>query len=274
VRTLWIAPLLVAVLAFGVAGWALAEERGRLAPAGPGDVIGPEPTTPPVGPAQAPRPDPPASSPLWSAAAPPAGPPAVDPGGPVAGPLRTLVPDDPKYANPAGNPDPAGAVQVSPPVSVIVPAIDVLAPVDPLATDPHGVIEVPADPDRTGWWVGGPEPGEPGAAVVLGHVDSWQGPGVFAALHTLAVGDEVRVLREDGSVAVFAVTGGRLYGKDEFPTDRVYGWRDPQPALRLVTCGGAFDRATRSYEANFVVYATLSHVEPAPAAPPGPRPLS
>lgn len=259
---LWVAPLLVAVMAFGVAGWALAEEQGRVAPPGADDVIGPgEPSLPTRSPAVVAAQGPPVV--LWSAPTPPTHP--AGPRRPV-GPLRTTVPavEDP-------TPEPGDPVlpQVSPPIRVDLPAIGVAAAVDPLATDAQGVIEVPQDPDRTGWWVGGPEPGEPGAAVVLGHVDSWQGPAVFAALHTLAVDDEVRITRADGSVAVFAVTGGQLYGKDDFPTDRVYGWRDPHPALRLVTCGGSFDRATRSYEANFVVYASLSHIEPAPGAPAG-----
>jgi hypothetical protein len=42
--------------------------------------------------------------------------------------------------------------------------------------------------------------------------------------------------------------------KDDFPTELVYGSTD-EPTLRLVTCGGSFDRGARSYVANIIVYA-------------------
>jgi hypothetical protein len=92
--------------------------------------------------------------------------------------------------------------------------------------------------------------------VVLGHVDSRSGPGVFAELHTLDVGDEVEVARADGSVARFAVTGVETYRKDAFPGELVYGSQDGR-TLQLVTCGGDFDRAAGSYLSNVVVSAAL-----------------
>jgi hypothetical protein len=79
---------------------------------------------------------------------------------------------------------------------------------------------------------------------------------VFAALHELAPGDEVSVVRSDGSTAVFAVTQVAQYDKDAFPTDAVYGDLD-HAGLRLITCGGTFDRGARSYVDNVVVFAEL-----------------
>lgn len=118
-----------------------------------------------------------------------------------------------------------------------------------------GALQVPAGPQEVGWFGEGPVPGAPGPAVVVGHVDSWQGPGVFSRVRELRPGDTIDVPRSDGTVARFAVDSVERFGKNAFPTDRVYG-PTGGPALRLVTCGGVFDPATRSYADNVVVFAS------------------
>ncbi|WP_142026514.1 class F sortase [Blastococcus colisei] len=145
---------------------------------------------------------------------------------------------------------------VADPSRVRVPVLDVDAPVGGLGLDVCGALEVPTDFDAAGWYVDGPEPGEPGPAVVVGHVDDYTGPAVFHRLETLEVGDEVLIDRGDGTTATFRVRAVEAYAKDEFPTERVYG-RTPDPELRLITCGGEFDRTERSYLGNVVVYADL-----------------
>lgn len=98
-----------------------------------------------------------------------------------------------------------------------------------------------------------------GPAVLLGHVNATDGSaGVFAHLTDLAPGDTIEVEREDGAVAVFAVDRGVTYGKDEFPTDEVYGDTDA-PELHLITCDG-YNAFTREFEENHIVYATLVDV--------------
>ena len=44
--------------------------------------------------------------------------------------------------------------------------------------------------------------------------------------------------------------------KDAFPTASIYG-KASYPSLRLITCGGPFDRATGHYLDNIIVYAHL-----------------
>ncbi|MDR6321583.1 sortase (surface protein transpeptidase) [Actinoplanes couchii] len=106
-----------------------------------------------------------------------------------------------------------------------------------------------------GWYRHSPTPGEVGASVLVGHVDSARdGPAVFFRLREVTVGDRVEVRRKDGSVARFAVTRVAVFAKDDFPSAEVYAAPD-HPGLRLITCGGVFDRGEGSYRSNVVVFA-------------------
>jgi sortase (surface protein transpeptidase) len=114
---------------------------------------------------------------------------------------------------------------------------------------------VPSSTTVAGWYTGSPRPGSIGSAIIVGHIDSETGPGVFYRLSELRSGDAVFVKRADGTTAEFRVTSIQTYLKDRFPTGEVYG-PTPDAELRLITCGGAFDSATGHYLSNIVVYAT------------------
>jgi len=148
---------------------------------------------------------------------------------------------------------PPGA-DVARPERVEIPAIGVSAPVIALGLRRDGTLEVPRDYGDAGWWTGGPEPGERGAAVIAGHVDSTSGPAVFFRLRELGRGDEIRVHRRDSSVGRFFVQRTERHPKAHFPTRRVYG-ATSGPTLRLVTCSGRFDTATGHYTDNTIVFA-------------------
>lgn len=102
-----------------------------------------------------------------------------------------------------------------------------------------GRLEVPEDVWVAGWWHDEPEPGEPGASVITGHSDDYQGPALFISLKGLNPGDLVAVGHADGTTTDLTVQTTELHDKDAFPTDRVYS-RGDDPVLRLVTCGGGF----------------------------------
>jgi LPXTG-site transpeptidase (sortase) family protein len=143
------------------------------------------------------------------------------------------------------------------PVRVQLPSVGIDSPLARLGTDADGALVPPTDFDQAGWFAAGPAPGETGPAVIAGHVDSWTGPAVFFRLADLAVGDPVVVRRADGTTAHFEVTSVDRYAKSDFPTADVYG-PTPDPELRLITCGGDFDREKRSYTDNVVVSARLA----------------
>ena len=142
------------------------------------------------------------------------------------------------------------------PVGLTIPAIGVQTRLIRLGLTAAGTLQVPASTQVAGWYTGSPPPGQTGAAVIAGHVDSQTGPAVFFRLRLLQPGELVYVRRADGSLAVFSVTAVQTYAKAQFPTQAVY---DPVPTsqLRLITCGGTFDQATGHYLSNVVVFANL-----------------
>ena len=161
--------------------------------------------------------------------------------------------DDARVARPT--PDwgpPIDDGQVADPVGIRIPSIGVDAPVVPLGVDEAGALEVPVDFADTGWWQGGPEPGERGPAVVVGHVDSFEGPAVFFDLGQVQRGDRIIIDRADGTSAVFAVRSSMAPSKDRFPTTAVYG-PTTRPELRLITCHG--DLVDGSYDHNLIIFA-------------------
>jgi hypothetical protein len=148
------------------------------------------------------------------------------------------------------------------PVRLQIPSIGVDTGLQRLGRDGHGAVEVPKGPhqwDTAGWYAGegGTRPGDPGSAVLLGHVDSASGPAVFYRLRELRPGDQVEVVRADRTVVRFTVDGVEQYPKSRFPTDDVY-YPTLTPKLRLVTCGGSFDPMIHHYRSNVIVFASLS----------------
>jgi LPXTG-site transpeptidase (sortase) family protein len=144
---------------------------------------------------------------------------------------------------------------VASPVSLTIPLIGVQSTLVTLGLAADGALQVPSSTSIAGWYTGSPRPGAIGSAVIVGHIDSLSGPGVFYRLPELRRGDDVYVKRSDGTTAEFRVTSVQTYLKDKFPTQTVYG-PTPDAELRLITCGGAFDPATGHYLSNIVVYAT------------------
>ena len=149
------------------------------------------------------------------------------------------------------------AQDVAPPVRVVLPSLGVDSSLVPLGLTRSGQIEAPTRYDRAGWFADGVRPGQSGAAVIAGHVDSTEGPGVFYRLADLEPGAQILVEREDGSTATFSVDRLASFPKDDFPTLEVYATNGQE--LRLITCGGDFDDG--HYRDNIVVFASL--VQPA-----------
>ncbi|MET8041134.1 class F sortase [Micromonospora sp. NPDC005215] len=178
----------------------------------------------------------------------------------VSRPADTASAVPPVDGQPVGQGDVPAGLARSAPTSIEIPRIGVNATVLSLGTNPDGTVQVPPleQADQAGWYEPGASPGETGNAVIVGHVDSAKlGPAVFFDLGSLVPGDTITVRRADGQPATFQVDSVKAYPKTAFPTELVYGPSD-RPSLRVVTCGGQFDQAAKSYPDNIVVFATLA----------------
>lgn len=139
------------------------------------------------------------------------------------------------------------------PVELAIPALGVRATVRPVALDAKGALITPPA-QEAGWYELGPVAGARGSAVIVGHVDSRTAPGVFADLGTLKRGAVVGVLDEHGVWTIFRVRALSQHPKDQLP-DELWG-PSRDRILRLITCGGAFDRRSSHYRDNVVAHAT------------------
>jgi LPXTG-site transpeptidase (sortase) family protein len=139
------------------------------------------------------------------------------------------------------------------PVAVRIGDIALDAPVLAVGVDDQNQLAVPAA-DTVGWYQFSATPGDPGATVLAAHVDYGGRPGAFFNLAELRPGDRVEVELSDGSVLPYRVTGNTQYDKTRLPAEELFR-KDGSPVLQLITCGGSFDPAGRTYLANVVVTA-------------------
>ncbi|MFJ9715000.1 class F sortase [Streptomyces sp. NPDC101213] len=165
----------------------------------------------------------------------------------------------------AGLPPAARPLTAALPQRVDIPRLGVQAPVVARGLDARGAIAAPPYDQAgvVGWYAAGAKPGAAGTALMVGHVDTETRPAVFHELSKLAAGETIRVVRADGKVAEFTVDDVAVVRRDDFDARQAYGPRRPGRAeLRLITCGGTFDRASRSYTANVIVSAYLTRTGP------------
>jgi sortase (surface protein transpeptidase) len=173
------------------------------------------------------------------------------------GTIPPVTAASPATAGPsAAGPSPAHKSAPFVPTRVRVPRIGIDAPVVLATVRPDGLLAVPADVHTAGWWSAGAPASAPSGTVVLaGHVDSArQGRGAFFSVRALEPGDRVILSSAGDRTAAYTVAARRQYPKSALPAGQVFD-QDTTPRLVLVTCGGSFDRATRHYSDNVVVYA-------------------
>ena len=180
---------------------------------------------------------------------------------PPAAPL-SAVPEPAAAPEPA-EPEVESVEAPSAPRRISVKRLKIETPLINLGLLQNGELEVPQAFDIAGWHSNGTAPGDIGPAVIVGHVDSNEGPAIFYRVRELVPGDKIVVDRVNGSQVVFEVYGKETVAKDKFPTEKVYG-DTGSPELRLLTCGGRYNKKTKSYTDNVLVFARQV-TEPVPA---------
>lgn len=144
------------------------------------------------------------------------------------------------------------------PLRIDIASVGIHADLVPRGLKDGAVDPPPYDtPEVAGWYRDGPRPGSAGAAIVVGHVDTPKKAAVFYGLAAIKRGALIDVTRDDGTIAEFAVEAVEVEERAHFDAKRVYG-SDGRPELRLITCGGSFDREAQEYSANVVVFAALT----------------
>jgi len=164
----------------------------------------------------------------------------------------------PPATKPPSRPEPVVDPNVVP-LSVRIPSVGITSPLVRLGLNPDHTLQVPDDFAVAGWYIYRPVPGNPGPAVLAGHVDSKRGPAVFYRLRDVPIGSTIEVDRSDRSVARFTVYAKEQDPKRAFPTARVYG-PTTGSELRVITCGGTFNRSIGHYNDNIIVFAKLSRI--------------
>jgi sortase (surface protein transpeptidase) len=154
---------------------------------------------------------------------------------------------------------PQATVARSAPSWIDIPSIGAKSSLIPLGLDAHRAVQIPpvSKPQQAGWYKYSPTPGQVGPSVILGHIDGNHQQGIFWRLHEVKPGATVTIGRQDGTTVTFTVDRVDEVQKSAFPTNAVYG-DTPDPELRLITCGGAFDATTGHYLDNVIVYAKMT----------------
>jgi sortase (surface protein transpeptidase) len=188
----------------------------------------------------------------------------------AGGPAPAEAPADPAPGAVDGRPRAAGrtaSAEAAPPprplprspaTSLRVPSLGIDSPIVGVRVGPDRQLGTPPldRPKLVGWYQDGPSPGETGTAIAVGHRDTRTGAAVFAALAQLDPGGRIEARRADGRTAVYTVDRVRVFDKARFPDKEVYG-PSRRPELRVLTCGGLFNRRT-GYTSNVVVFAHLT----------------
>ena len=187
---------------------------------------------------------------------------AATPTAPRAAPaVANVLP--PGFAKPV-----AATTQHVPPVELAIPVVSIRSRLVGLRLNNDGTVQVPQDYGAAGWYADGPAPGDPGSpAILIGHVDSASGPGIFFRLTQVKVGDAILIRSADGQVLRFVVYAAKNYAKTTFPAKQIYAG-GASPEIRVITCTGTFDQATKHYESNLVVSARLAAAPSKPAPKP------
>lgn len=152
----------------------------------------------------------------------------------------------------------------SKPVLLKIPKLGINSNLIHLGKNPDGTIAVPLgdNTNKPAWYKNSPAPGQVGPTIIEGHlVDENNNPSIFFELGNLRPGDKVEVPREDGKTAIFEITSVETFDKNSFPTKRVYGFKD-HAAIRLITCGGAFNPQLDRYPKNIIAFGELTGQAP------------
>jgi hypothetical protein len=138
-----------------------------------------------------------------------------------------------------------------------IPTLGIHSFIQQVRIDQHQAIATPNSASMTGWYTGSARPGDVGVSIIDGHVLGRFRPAVFANLHKLAPSDAISVSFGNGRVTSFSVIKVEHYSLEDATSHLFQQIPGVERQLVLITCGGAFNRATSTYDERVLVYAKL-----------------
>ena len=140
------------------------------------------------------------------------------------------------------------------PVRIKIPKLNINTDLTDVGLTLQGAVDVPKMPTTAAWFNLGPRPGEKGSSVIVGHYGWKNGvPAVFDNLHKLQKGDKIYIQDENMITSTFVVTGSQSYSQ-KADTNEIFFSRDGKSHLNLITCGGVWSKADKSYSKRIVVF--------------------
>lgn len=134
---------------------------------------------------------------------------------------------------------------------LVIPSIKVNDPIVPVGVDSTGAMAVPSgNTNEVGWYDGGPQPGQPGSAVLDAHIFA-----AFSKLNQVQVGDDVYV-KENGQTLTFVVTKVQLFALSQITSQDLFVPTTDRD-LNLITCAGKLTPDHSTYDHRLVVYTIL-----------------
>jgi len=143
------------------------------------------------------------------------------------------------------------------PKYISLPSIAASGFIQKVGIDQNGQIATPNNVNLAAWYVNSVAPGQPGLSIILGHVDGYTSPGIFIHLSKLKPGDHFTVQLGSGTLLTYDVI--KVVAVSASNAVSTLFSQDPniKSQLNLVTCGGTFNSATKSYAERVVVDAAL-----------------
>lgn len=154
----------------------------------------------------------------------------------------------------------AANVSLGFPTTLMIPKINVNAPVEKKGLAADGTIDVPKGPSAVAWYQYGPRPGDAGSAVITGHFGPWRtgASSVFDDLDQLNKGDMIYVKDSKGNELAFKVREIKTYSKDAPASEISRIFNENHGAhLNLITCQGTWLATQQTYTDRLVVFTDL-----------------
>ena len=155
-------------------------------------------------------------------------------------------------------PDSEYSVAPDQPRSISLPSIKAGGLIQKVGVDQHKAVAVPGNVSVAGWFTGSVRPGAPGVALIDGHVQGKYTAGIFKRLKDIKPGQRFSVVFGDKSVRTFEVVRITSLTPDQTAARMLEPADGLASQLNLVTCDGAFDKASGQYAKRLLVISKLA----------------